>query len=171
MHRLYRLQQRLALTAPEASALLFVSIVLFVGFGARHFQAQATAFDGTHYAALHEDFAARSAAPDSLAADTTAAEAVAAAAAPRSRRSAKAAPVRMNLNTASERLLQRLPRIGPKMAERIVAYREAHGPFAEPSHIVRVRGVGPKTYEKMAPYLFVEEAELVEEAGLVAYAE
>ena len=56
------------------------------------------------------------------------------------------------------------------MAERIVAYREAHGPFAEPSHIVRVRGVGPKTYEKLAPYLFVEEAELAEEAGLVAYA-
>lgn len=167
MRRLYRLQQRLAITTPEASALLFIAFVLLVGFSSQHFGLQKSAFGAEDYTSLHEDFAARSAAePDSgeavVAVDSTD-EAATASPAPRSRRSAKQPPVRMNLNTASERLLQRLPRVGPKIAERIIAYREAHGPFAEPSHIVRVRGIGPKTYEQMEPYLFVDEADLESE--------
>lgn len=162
MHFLYRLQQRLAITTSEATALLFVAAVLLVGFAAQHFQAQDSSVGADHYAALHEELAARSAplAADTTDADSTDSTRVATTEpAPRSR-SAKAGPVRMNLNTASERLLQRLPRIGPKMAERIVAYREAHGPFARPSHVVRVRGIGPKTFEQMEPYLFVNEADL-----------
>lgn len=166
MHRLYRLQQRLAITTPEASALLFLAAVLLTGFAARHFQAQATPFEASYYAELQADFAARSQAPlpvsvaDSTG-ETTQADAVAedavAEAAPGARASrGKEPPVRMNLNTASSRLLQRLPRVGPKTAERIIAYREAHGPFTRASHIVRVRGIGPKTFEKMEPYLFVD---------------
>lgn len=157
MHRLYRLQQRLSITTSEASAILFLAAVLLTGFAAQHFQAQATPYDADTYAALHADFAARSEAPmpEIAAADSTGGEAAVAVAAPRSRR-AKEAPVRMNLNTASSRLLQRLPRVGPKTAERIIAYRESHGPFARPSHIQRVRGIGPKTFAKMEPYLFVE---------------
>lgn len=161
MHRLYRLQQRLAITMSEASALLFLAAVLLTGFVAQHFQAQATPFEASYYDDLHADFAARSAAPLPVMAvvDSTEGNAgVVAEAAPTPRRSrAKEAPVRMNLNTASERLLQRLPRVGPKTAERIIAYREAHGPFARASHVQRVRGIGPKTFEKMEPYLFVEE--------------
>lgn len=162
MHRLYRLQQRLAITTPEASALLFLAVVLLTGLVARHFQAQATPFEASYYADLHADFAARSEATLPVAdstGETTQAEAVAEAAPGARARRGKGPPVRMNLNTASARLLQRLPRVGPKMAERIVAYREAHGPFAQASHIVRVRGIGPKTFEKMEPYLFVEEAD------------
>lgn len=166
MHFLYRLQQRLAITTAEATALLFVAAVLLVGFAAQHLQAPDAPVGADHYAALHEELAARS---TPLAADTTDADSTdstqVAVAEPTTRsRSTKAGPVRMNLNTASERLLQRLPRIGPKMAERIVAYREAHGPFARPSHVVRVRGIGPKTFEQMEPYLFVDEADLEAEA-------
>lgn len=161
MHRLYRLQQRLAITTSEASAILFLAAVFLTGFVAAHFQAQAAPFDAQTYADLHADFAERSAAPllNVAAADSTdgSASEVVATATPTPRRSrTKEAPVRMNLNTASERLLQRLPRVGPKTAERIVAYRDAHGPFARASHIQRVRGIGPKTFEKMEPYLFVE---------------
>lgn len=167
MHRLYRLQQRLAITTPEASALLFLAGVLLTGFVARHFQAQATPYDAEHYAELHADFAARTAAASPVAALSNATPPIVAlsdssergsvpVAVPASRRSGKQAPVRMNLNTASPHLLQRLPRVGPKMAERIIAYREAHGPFERPSHIVRVKGIGPKTFAKMEPYLFVD---------------
>ena len=163
MHRLYRLQQRLAITTPEASALLFLAAVLLIGFVAQHFQAQATPYDAAYYAELHAGFAARSEAalPRVFAADSAENGSEPIAAAPVARRSGgKEAPVRMNLNTASEQLLQRLPRVGPKTAARIVAYREAHGPFARSSHIVRVKGIGPKTFAKMEPYLFVEgEAE------------
>lgn len=164
MHVFYRLQQRLAITTPEASTLLFVAFVLLVGITVQHLQARDAPFGPDHYAALHAEFAARSVplASDSTDADSTGSDSMRVAAAepsPRGRR-AKQGPVRMNLNTASGRLLQRLPRIGPKMAERIVAYREAHGPFAKPSHVVRVRGIGPKTFEQMEPYLFVDEADL-----------
>lgn len=66
-------------------------------------------------------------------------------------------PARMNLNTATSRQLQRLPRIGPKMAERILAYRAEHGPFRRVDDLVEVRGIGEKTLEKLRPLLFVEE--------------
>ncbi len=161
MPRLYRLQQRLALTSAEASALLFVAVVALVGLTAQHLDAQRAAFGPDHYAALYDELAARSAPADSTEADSTAADSVAATAeAPARIRSAKPGPVRMNLNTASAGQLQRLPRIGPKMAERVIAYREEHGPFARASHVVRVRGIGAKTFEQLEPYLFVDEADL-----------
>jgi competence protein ComEA len=62
----------------------------------------------------------------------------------------------MNLNTASASQLQRLPRIGPKMAERILTYRTEKGGFKRVSELQNVRGIGEKTLEKLAPYLFVE---------------
>lgn len=154
MRFLYRLQQRLAITTPEATALLFVAAVLLVGITAQHLDAQRTPFGPDHYAALHDTLAARSAPADSAEAGSAAAAAPARA---RWSRSAKAGPVRMDLNTASEQELQRLPRIGPRLAERIVAYREMYGPFARPAHVVRVRGIGPKTFEQLEPYLFVGE--------------
>ncbi|MBN2381301.1 helix-hairpin-helix domain-containing protein [bacterium] len=57
--------------------------------------------------------------------------------------------IRININTANAHELQRLPRIGLKTAERIIAYRQSHGLFASPEQIMKVKGVGPKTYEKI----------------------
>ena len=65
----------------------------------------------------------------------------------------------INLNTATASELQRLPRIGPKMAARILAHREAHGPFRRVQDLVQVRGIGTKTLARLAPYLVVEEPE------------
>lgn len=165
MHRLYALQQRIAITSPETSALLFVVLLFLTGFCVRYVQGQSAPYAPEHYAALDSTFAARTAPPPSdAAADSSAAveadvpaPAVVEARVPR--RPAAAGPVRMNINTASEALLQRLPGIGPKMAARITEYRAAHGDFARPRDVIRVKGIGPKTYEKLAPYLYVEEAE------------
>ncbi len=172
MPSLYKLQQRLAVTATEAGALLFVAALLLAGLGVRTWQDQALRYTPDHYAALEADLQARSATLHAAAAAPDSAHAEAHGATPdeatpvavvetgerRTPRSAKPRPVRMNLNTASERLLQRLPGIGPALAGRIVAYRDAHGDFAQPGHLVRVRGIGPKTFEKLAPYLFIEDA-------------
>ncbi len=171
MRPLYKLQQRLAVTATEAAALLFAAGLLLAGLGVRTWQGQAVPYAPEHYAALDADFEARTAtlradaaAPDSARAaarDTPpegAAPVAAAMGEPEAPRAAKPGPVRMNLNTASESLLQRLPGIGPALAGRIVAYRAAHGDFAQPGHLVRVKGIGPKTFEKLEPYLFVEDA-------------
>lgn len=52
------------------------------------------------------------------------------------------APV--DLNTASEEELDRLPGIGPALAGRILEYRRAHGPFREVGQLVEVPGIGDK---------------------------
>ena len=54
---------------------------------------------------------------------------------------------KININTASAVTLRQLKRIGPKLSERIVEYREKHGPFERPEDIIQVRGIGPKTFE------------------------
>ena len=54
---------------------------------------------------------------------------------------------KININKASAVTLTQLKRIGPKLSERIVEYREKHGPFERPEDIVKVRGIGPKTFE------------------------
>lgn len=54
---------------------------------------------------------------------------------------------KININTAVKAELIELDRIGPKYAERIIEYRENVGPFEKPEDIIKVKGVGKKTYE------------------------
>lgn len=49
----------------------------------------------------------------------------------------------LNINTASAEALEELPGIGPALAERIIVYREAHGPFSAIDSLLNVRGIGP----------------------------
>ncbi len=58
-----------------------------------------------------------------------------------------------NLNTAKLSQLQLLPGIGPKMAERVIQYRLAHGGFQSVEQIMDVKGIGPKKFEKMKPFI------------------
>jgi len=55
----------------------------------------------------------------------------------------------VNINSASGTELQNLPRIGPAMAERIISYRETHGPFQKKEDLMKVKGIGKKTFEKL----------------------
>lgn len=63
---------------------------------------------------------------------------------------------RININTAPPSELQRLPGIGPALAARIVAYREAWGPFHGIEDILEVSGVGPVTFERIKHLIKVE---------------
>lgn len=54
----------------------------------------------------------------------------------------------VNINTASKEELMQLEGVGSVVAERIVEYREANGPFAAPEDIMNVKGIGSSTYEK-----------------------
>ncbi len=65
----------------------------------------------------------------------------------------KPPPVPTNLNSGSFEELQRLPRVGPAMAARIIAYRQEVGPFRRPEDIMEVRGIGERTFEQMAPWI------------------
>lgn len=62
---------------------------------------------------------------------------------------------RIDPNTAPVEELDRLPGIGPALAARIVASREAEGPFARPADLLRVSGVGPKTLARLREHVRV----------------
>ncbi len=66
----------------------------------------------------------------------------------------EAGPIALNAASADE--LQRLPAIGPKTAARIVQYRRQHGPFETLEDLQLVRGVGPRTIEKLRPLTVLE---------------
>jgi ethanolamine utilization protein EutM len=61
-----------------------------------------------------------------------------------------AAAYEVDLNTATAEELESLPGIGPSLARRIVAYREAHGPFASVDALSEVTGVGPALIETLS---------------------
>ena len=61
----------------------------------------------------------------------------------------------IDLNTASQSDLDRLPGIGEKRAQAIVAYREEHGPFAAIEDVMEVSGIGEGIFAQIAPYLTV----------------
>ena len=63
------------------------------------------------------------------------------------------APV--NINTATAEELQTLPRIGPAMAQRIIAWREAHGGFRSVDELDAVPGIGPSMLENLRPLVTI----------------
>lgn len=174
MRSLYRLQAQLGLTGPEGSAALLLLLALTGGTVAFHLQASSAPIPADFYAAADAAFAtsvadtlgepasAGTPAPSPAdpivgSDDSTAAQiadaAVEAAAAPR--RSGKPPPARTNINTASAADLQRLPRIGPALAQRIIDYRSTNGPFRHPDQITEVKGIGEKTLERLRPWIFL----------------
>jgi competence protein ComEA len=60
-----------------------------------------------------------------------------------------AAGGKINLNTADEAALDTLPRIGPAMAQRIIAWRTQHGRFTSVEDLLAVPGIGDKMLEAL----------------------
>lgn len=63
---------------------------------------------------------------------------------------------KININTASKRLLITLDGIGEKMAERIIEYRTENGGFETVEDIMKVSGIGYDTFLKLEEYITVE---------------
>ena len=61
----------------------------------------------------------------------------------------------VNINTASKKELDALPGIGETLAQRIIDYRSANGPFSTVDELTKVKGIGEKTLEKLKPYATV----------------
>ena len=64
----------------------------------------------------------------------------------------------VNVNTADVELLQTLDGIGPALAQQIVDYREANGPFSSLDDLVKIKGIGPTTVERFRERAAVEAA-------------
>lgn len=147
-HWLYRVQQRVAITRREALALLTVLGLLLAGVVARHLQRQPRSFPETFYAERAGQFAEDTPALEDSTREEGSREAPGVA-------SPLGGASRIDLNEASRAQLERLPYIGPVKAQRILDYRADHGPFGHVQELERVRGIGPKTMERLVPLLFV----------------
>ena len=66
---------------------------------------------------------------------------------------ARSGPRRIDPNAAGRAEWDRLPGVGPATAMAIISHRAAQGPLEGPADLLAVRGIGPKTLERLAPYL------------------
>lgn len=161
------------MTSAERTALLFLSGVAVLGAGVRVVRARGE--DVAPTAASREALARHIQRVDSAERARGAGRGGGrrAAKAPRrprsARRAAPAEPTRersdgrraagpvsagpVDLDAASAAEIERLPRIGPALARRIVASRDSLGPFGEIGAVERVRGVGPKVAAAIAPHV------------------
>ena len=62
----------------------------------------------------------------------------------------------ININTASVESLSALPGLSQKQAQSIVDYREENGAFENAGDIVDIKGIGEKTYRKIAYFITAE---------------
>ncbi|MBQ9404448.1 MAG: helix-hairpin-helix domain-containing protein, partial [Synergistaceae bacterium] len=61
----------------------------------------------------------------------------------------------VDVNHASEQELTRLKGVGPAIAKRIVEFRKNMGSFKAPEDLLQVRGIGPKTLDKMRSQILI----------------
>lgn len=62
------------------------------------------------------------------------------------RAQAETGKAKVNINSAGLNELQSLPRVGPKLAQRILDYRKEHGPFKRTEDLLKVKGIGEKMF-------------------------
>jgi uncharacterized protein len=73
----------------------------------------------------------------------------------------------VDVNSASASLLAYVAGVGPKLAQSIVAHREANGPFKSKKELLKVKGVGAKAFEQMAGFIRIRDGEsLLDNTGI-----
>jgi competence ComEA-like helix-hairpin-helix protein len=71
---------------------------------------------------------------------------------------------RIDINAAEWWQLQALYGIGPTRARDIVTYRQAHGGFESVDALTNVPGIGPKTVDRLRPFLVANRQEQADAA-------
>jgi competence protein ComEA len=65
-------------------------------------------------------------------------------------------PKSININTATKEILITLPGVGESTADKIIKYRESHNGFKKIEHIMKVKGIGKKKFDKLKDYIYIE---------------
>jgi comEA protein len=138
-------------TPPESKAIVFILVVLLVGTGVLTYRRYNPDFapellSGESKTAVASFQKAQS---DMAVSDTLSQISEAEVQSEKSK-------FKINLNTASLEEFERLPHIGPVLAKRIVDYRYERGGFGSLEEIIKVKGVGKKTYQAIKAYLALE---------------
>ncbi len=66
------------------------------------------------------------------------------------------APIKININTATQNQLETLPGIGKVIAARIVEYREANGKFNSIEEIMNVSSIGEKRFADIRDIICID---------------
>jgi uncharacterized protein len=74
--------------------------------------------------------------------------------------------VGVDVNTASQQLLEHVSGVGPALARRIVEHRERHGAFTSRAALRAVGGLGPKAFEQAAGFLRVRGGEPLDDSAV-----
>lgn len=148
------LHEKLGFTNTEVRVILFLGWMLLAGLGVRWVRGQYFPDDRQgmppfDYTRDDSVFTARSQLIDSLAAPPATRPPGYHAQAP----SAGLQPNSIDLNAATREQLIQLPGIGPQFADRILKFREEHGPFGAVDDLTRIRGIGPKKLAQIRPFV------------------
>jgi competence ComEA-like helix-hairpin-helix protein len=63
--------------------------------------------------------------------------------------------IKVNINTADLNRLEDITGVGPAIAQRIIDYRTANGPFQKIEDVIKVKGIGEATFQKMKDQITV----------------
>ncbi len=167
--RLYLFSERIGIRQSELALLLaLVAVTLTAGLVSGFWPSPQAPFSEADYAALKAEFHARSARalredsirtakfhfPEAyLAAETAETDSSMNNSAESVKKSSKKESGIVNINTATLAELERIPGVGPKTAEAILALRQKNGPFTSVEQLSAVKGIGPKKLEKLKPHV------------------
>lgn len=63
---------------------------------------------------------------------------------------------KININSAGQSDLEKLPNIGPVMAKKIINFRNSSGGFRQVEDLMKVKGIGNKKFNKLRDHVFVD---------------
>ena len=148
MKRFAGLRHRFGFTENEIRVIVFLSLSLLAGTMIRWLRPAGAANPAFDYARADSVFAARSRTPPPEPDGRPARE---------GRRPALRAPSlpprSVDINSATKEQLILLPGIGEAFAERIILFRDEHGPFGSVEGLLAIKGIGPATLAKIRPFV------------------
>ncbi len=151
MNMMTRFKEYAAFTKNEQKMFLLLAVVFLAGAGVKLYNAYVIPpstkdFD---YTASDSEFTKRSAHLSSV---------QTANAAMNSAKPGKTTlPVhRINLNTASQEELDKLPGVGKGTAEQIVAYRTRHGKFTTVDELKNIKGIGERKFKTLQQFVSIQ---------------